>query len=208
MFDSYLDGCAERDQVRSIRFHLNYCDACRRELELAQAVQSDLRSLRRKQVPAELALALRVRLSQELHNDWISRWRVRFENSLKPLLVPATGGVLVAVICFGLLLGSNTMPLPPVGRPDVPLALVTPPRLRELPAINFNTDDDQLVVMTRVNSLGKVVGYEVISGSISPEIRYQLDRLIYFSVFEPATTFGTPTDGKVLLSLSRITVRG
>jgi hypothetical protein len=208
MFDSYLDGCAERDELKAIRFHLVYCEACRRELELAEAIQADLHTLRHKQVPSELALALRVKLSQELHDDWVSRWKVRFENSLKPLLVPASGGVLAAIVCFGLLLGSSSMPLPPVGRPDVPLTLVTPPRLRELPPINFNTDDDQLVVMTRVNSLGKVVGYEVISGSISPELRYQLDHLIYFSVFEPATTFGTPTDGKVLLSLSRITVRG
>ena len=159
-------------------------------------------------MPADLSLKLRVRLSHLLHDDWVSRWKIRFENSLKPLLIPASGGVVMAIICFGLILGSSSMPLPPVGRPDVPLALVTPPRLRELPPINFNTDDDQLVVMTRVNALGHVVGYEVVSGSISPELRYHLDRLIYFSVFEPATTFGTPTDGKVLLALSRITVRG
>ena len=85
---------------------------------------------------------------------------------------------------------------------------ITPPRLRELPPINFNTDDDQLVVLTRVSAAGHVLSYEVVSGQVSPEVRYNLDRLIYFSVFEPATTFGTPTDGKVLLSLSRITVRG
>ena len=209
MFASYLDGGSGRDQVKSVRFHLNYCDACRRELEMAQSIQSDLRGLRRRRIPPYLSLELRVRLSQFLHNDWVTRWKIRFENTLKPLLLPAAGGVAFAVICLGVLLGSNSMALPAVRRPDVPLALVTPPRLRELPPIDFNTDDDQLVVMTRVSAAGQVMSYEVVSGgSISPEVRYHLDRLIYFSVFEPATTFGTPTDGKVLLALSRITVRG
>ena len=208
MFASYLDGGSGRDQVRSVRFHLNYCDACRRELEMAQDIQSDLRGLRRRRIPPHLSLQLRVQLSQYLHNDWVTRWKIRFENSLQPLLFPAAGGVIIAMICFGCLLGSNPLPLLSGQRPDVPLALVTPPRLLELPPINFNTDDDQLVVMTRVNASGHVMSYEVVSGSISPEIRYRLDRLIYFSVFEPATTFGTPTDGKVLLALSRITVRG
>jgi hypothetical protein len=209
LFAGYLDGGSGRDQVKSVRFHLNYCDACRRELEMAQAIQSDLRALRRRRMPAELSLALRVHLSQLLHDDWVTRWRIRLENSLKPLLLPAAGGVIIAMICFGCLLGSNPLPLLSGQRPDVPLALVTPPRLLELPPIDFNTDDDQLVVMTQVSAAGQVMSYEVVSGgSISPEVRYHLDRLIYFSVFEPATTFGTPTDGKVLLALSRITVRG
>jgi hypothetical protein len=177
-------------------------------LERAQNIQAELRSMPRRRIPPDVSLVLRVRLSQFLHDDWISRLRIQFENTLKPLLVPAAGGVLAAVVCFGLLLSSQTMPLPPVARPDVPIALATPPRLRELPPINFNTDDDQVVVMTRVSAAGQVLGYEVVSGPISPEIRYNLDRLIYFSVFEPATTFGTPTGGMVLLSLSRITVRG
>ena len=208
MFTDYLDGTCDRDQLKSIRYHLDYCDSCRGELERLQSIQSELRRLPRRRIPPDLALELRVRLSQYLHDDWVSRWQVRFENSLKPLLFPATGGVLAAVLCFLFLLSANPMKLPAVQRPDVPISLVTPPRLRELPPINFNTDDDQLVLITRVNAAGHVISYEVVSGAISPQVRYNLDRLIYFSVFEPATTFGTPTDGKVLLSLSRITVRG
>jgi hypothetical protein len=208
MFTDYLDGTCDRGQLKSIRYHLDNCDSCGGELERLQSIQSELRALPRRRIPPDLSLELRVRLSQYLHDDWVSRWQVRFENSLKPLLFPATGGVLAAVICFAFLLSANPMKLPAVQRPDVPISLVTPPRLRELPPINFNTDDDQLVLMTRVNAAGHVTSYEVVSGEISPQVRYNLDRLLYFSVFEPATTFGTPTDGKVFLSLSRITVRG
>jgi hypothetical protein len=53
-----------------------------------------------------------------------------------------------------------------------------------------------------------VKGYRVLSGQNSPELMQRLDRMIYFSVFQPATAFGKPTDGEVVLSLRRITVRG
>ena len=206
LFSGYLDDSCKQSQIKSIRFHLEHCAACRFELDRLQTIQSDLRNMPRRRISPELALRLRVLLSQHLHNDWLGRLRVRLDNSLRPLFVPALGGVFTAVVLFGLLMGSNAVP--PITYPDVPLALATPPRLRELPPMNFNTDDDHIVLLTRVDAAGRVMSYEVISGHISPELRYNLDRLMYYSVFDPATTFGMPTNGKVLLSLSRITVRG
>jgi hypothetical protein len=90
----------------------------------------------------------------------------------------------------------------------VPLQLVTPPRVRELAPINFNTGDQPVVLLTQIDAAGRVMSYRVLSGHLSPEISRDLDRLIYFSLFDPATTFGKPTDGQVVLSLRRITVRG
>ena len=55
---------------------------------------------------------------------------------------------------------------------------------------------------------GQVLDYKVISGQDSPEMMQHLDRIIYFSVFQPATMFGKPTNGHMVLSLRRITVRG
>jgi hypothetical protein len=52
------------------------------------------------------------------------------------------------------------------------------------------------------------MGYRVLSGPSSPELIDRLDRIIYFSTFQPATMFGRPTDGQMVLSLRRITVRG
>ena len=205
-FTDYLDDRCDRDQLRSIRFHLGYCGSCRQELARHESVRSELRALPRLQIPADLALQLRVRISQRAHSHLLSRLRVHFENALQPLLIPASGGVLTAIISFGLIMGSNFVP--PARMPDVPLAIVTPPRLRELPPINFNTDDKQVVLLTQVDAAGRVMSYRVLSGQVTPELAHQLDRLIFFSVFDPATTFGKPTDGQVVLSLRRITVRG
>lgn len=205
-FSDYLDDRCGREQLRSIRFHLSFCGSCRKELERLQAVQAELRALPRRRVPADLALRLRVEMSQRMHQNLLGRLWVRFENAFRPLLLPASGGLLTAVIFFGLIMG--TAFVPEVTLPDVPIAIVTPPRLRELPPINFNTGDQAVVLLTQIDAAGRVMSYRVLSGQLSPELSHSLDRVIYFSVFDPATTFGRPTDGQVVLSLRRITVRG
>jgi hypothetical protein len=114
--------------------------------------------------------------------------------------------VLAAVIFFGLIMGSQVVPVTNI--PDVPLQFTTPPRVQELAPIDFNTGDQPVVVLTSVNAGGRAMGYKVLSGQHSPELMQRLDQLIYFSLFQPATMFGKPTDGQVVLSLRRITVRG
>jgi len=205
-FSDYLDGFSSREQLRSIRFHLGFCGSCREELEHLQVIGAELRDLPRRQVPPELALRLRVRASQRLHRKLLRGFSLWFENALRPLLIPASGGLLTAIVFFGIIMGSSFVPAATL--PDVPLHLVTPPRVKELAPINFNTGDQPVVLVTQIDAEGRVMSYRVLSGQLSPEISRDLDRLIYFSLFDPATTFGKPTDGQVVLSLRRITVRG
>jgi anti-sigma factor RsiW len=205
-FSDYLDGRCEREPIRSIRFHLTYCASCREELERYRMVQTDLRALPRRRVPPELALRLRVQISQHLHRNLLGRLWVRLENTLQPLLLPASGGVLTAIVFFGLIMGWQVVPT--TGSPDVPLRISTPARVRSLAPINFGNSDQSVVVVTWIDAEGQVIGYRVLSGKQSPELMRYLDHMIYFSLFDPATTFGKPTDGQVVLSLRRITVRG
>ncbi len=205
-FSDYLDRQCGLDTLRSIRFHLAYCEACRKELGQWESNQAELRALPRRRVPPELALRLRVQLSRQMHRQFLSQLWVRLENALQPLLLPVSGGVLAAIVCFFLFMGSR--PMPANDTPDVPLQLVTPPRVRVLAPIDFNTGDKPVVLVTRIDAAGRVLGYRILSGQNSPELLHQLDRMIYFSTFQPATTFGMPTDGQVVLSLRRITVRG
>jgi len=65
-----------------------------------------------------------------------------------------------------------------------------------------------VIVVVPVDAGGRAMGYRVLSGATSPELLRQLDRVIYFSNFQPATWYGQPTDGQFVLSLRRITVRG
>jgi len=205
-YSDYLDGLCDPQALKSIRFHLTYCGCCRRELELWETMQADLRSLPRFQVHAELALRLRVAASRALHRNPLGRLGVWIGNALQPVLLPASGGVLAAIVCFCLIMGSLVVPV--TKTPDVPLGFPTPPRVRALPAFDFDAGDAHVVVAARIDAGGRAMGYRVLSGENSPQLTYQLDRVIYFSNFQPATWFGRPTAGQVVLSLWRITVRG
>jgi hypothetical protein len=205
-FSPYVDGECDRDVRRSVQFHLNYCLSCREELGRWRELQAALRGLPRRQVPAQLALKVRVLLSQELHRNLLGRLAVRFENALQPLLLPASAGILTAVICFGIIMGSAT---PAVSNtPDVPMQFVTPPRIATLWPLDFNTGDQPLVLVTQIDASGRVTDYQVLSGQRSPELTYRLNRMMCYSLFRPATMFGKPTHGRMVLSLRRITVRG
>src|SRR3989454_5885661 len=124
-FSDYLDGVCSRDTLRSLRYHLSYCSACDEELQRWQAMQADLRALPRRRAPQKYALKLRVSLSQELHRNLLGRLRVHLENALRPVLLPASAGVvLTAIICFGLIMEWRVTPAaqlphrpPPLGAP-------------------------------------------------------------------------------------------
>ncbi|MGA2985769.1 MAG: zf-HC2 domain-containing protein [Terriglobia bacterium] len=205
-FSDYLDDLSAPEARKSIRYHLSFCEVCREQLEQWQSIREELHALPRRQVPPELALRLRVQMSQRLHKNLLAPLWVRLEDALKPLLIPATGGVLTAVICFCLIMGSQVVPI--TNLPDVTVQLVTPARVQALAPMDFNTGDNSLVLVTQIDAVGRVKGYRVLSGEHSPELMHRLDRMIYFSIFQPATMFGKPTDGEVVLSLRRITVRG
>lgn len=205
-FSDYVDGLCSQETVRSVRYHLRYCGSCRKELEWAQALQTELRALPRHRVPALPDLRLKVRVSQELNRNVLGKLIVRLDNMFRGRLLPAGGGLAAAVFFFCLILGSEAVPVNP--RPDVPLSFVTPPQVLTLAPLDFSTGDRAVIVVTYIDSTGHVMSYRVLSGQRSPELMHNLDRLIYFSQFSPATTFGQPTDGRVILALKQITVRG
>lgn len=205
-FSDYVDGRCDFEARRSLRYHLSVCPKCRRELDLLRAAQSDLNGLPEKTVPGEVIVRLHVALSQHLHQNLLGRIGVYLENALKPLLLPASAGVFTAIICFGLILGSQVIPA--AGVPDEPVAISTPPRVRALGPLNFFAGDKDVVLVTHVDDVGRVTYYQILSGQHSPALVQRLDRLMYFSNFQPATSYGRPTEGQVVLCLHRITVRG
>lgn len=204
-FSDYLDGVCDLETRRSVRYHLDHCVSCRAELELSRTLQADLRALPVANVSPETALRLRVALSQYLHRNLLGRVVMFAENAIRPLMFPASAGVLTAVLCFGLIMGSSFVPM--ASPPDEPAAVSTPPRVRALGPINLSTDE-QSVVLAHVDDMGRVTYYQILSGEESPALMQRLDRMMYSSNFQPAKMYGKPTDGQVVLSLRRITVRG
>jgi hypothetical protein len=203
-FSEYIDGECAAEAIHSIRYHLSHCVPCTSELERYEALQTQLRGLSRQQVSPDLALRLRVHVSHELHRDFFQRVRVHLENIFRPVLFPSVAGSLLALICIALMLGAEAPQSSSV--PDVPF--VTPPRVQVLPPVDLDAGAQPLVLVTYVNAQGRVTNYKIISGQQTPGVIQRLDQMMYYSLFQPATSFGQPTSGQVVLSFRTITVRG
>jgi hypothetical protein len=191
-------------------------DSCRRCASYfigLQRTQEMVGSLGRKPAPPDLALKLRVALSQELANSRRSRWdslRVRWENVFNAVMVPATGGLVTTIVMFGLLI-NFLVPAQVAGANDVPTTFYTPPQLQSTPfevAIDPSRPEP-LIVEAYIGADGRVQDYRILSGGDSPgAVLSDLKNMLIFATFRPATSFGRPTTGRAILAFSKIQVKG
>jgi hypothetical protein len=163
--------------------------------------------------PPELALRLKVAVSQQLaasrHNRWESL-QVRCENALNAFMFPAAGGLVSAVLFFGLLIGV-LVPVHLSGGNDPPTMLYTPPEMTLAPfgLESGNSNGDAILVEAVIDSHGRVEDYRVLNGSSGPkELSAEMKNALIFTQFRPATSFGVPTSGRVVISFSNINVGG
>jgi hypothetical protein len=212
LFSPYLDGAVTGAQMRDLSQHLEACAGCRQEYDSLYLTQQLLSKAGRRKAPADLALKLRVAISQEVARS--KRWRldglmVRLENALNAFMVPATAGLGTAVVTFLLLMGFLA-PLQ-ADNPDVPLMLYTAPQLQQsfLGAALDSISDDSLVIEAYVDSRGRVEDYRILSNpKDATALLPQVKNMLIFTTFRPATSMGRPTPGRAVLSFSRISVKG
>jgi Putative zinc-finger len=216
LFSPYLDGAVSGKQMRAISEHLKRCAQCSREYALLTHSQHLLSALGRKQAPRDLALRLRVAISQEaaaVRRPYLSGVWMRLQNALDAVIVPAAIGAVAAVVVFGLLLGFFALPSPlQASSEDVPLMFYTPPRLQSSGLTGMGVgsiNTDSLVVEAYVDASGRVEDYRILSGpKDSDKILPELNRTLILTTFRPATQFGRPTSGRAVLTFSKINVRG
>lgn len=169
---AFIDGrLRERERARIVR-HLNECQTCSTVFEQQRLVRSALQGLSPVKPPAHLRTALQVSASRErqaasngaessLRRLW-NRWLLRLDDSMRPITLPATGGLLSSIILFGALsftIGTTT----PVSNYEVPVlyadhwgANLVPVQLRSSVVLTLNLDGK-----------GRITDYEVRDGSAS-----------------------------------------
>jgi len=212
-FTPYLDGAGVSAEMRMMHEHLEQCAECRTELRRLQRTQQLVAGLGRKPAPPELALRLQVALSQASRQSLQSRWeslQVRWSNTLNAFMLPATAGVISAVLFFGLIIGYIAVPVPVEASSDVVPMLYTPPQLSSSPFLaTIGRIDGSLVVETYVDANGRVQDYRIISAPEGTEKMIpQLDNMLIFTTFRPALNLGRPTASRVVLSFSGVDVKG
>lgn len=216
LFSPYLDGAVTGRQMRDLSRHLETCSACQQQYVSMRQTQQLLARVGPRKAPPDLALKLRVAISQEAAR---SRRRqldgvlTRLQNVVDVFMVPATAGLAATVVIFVVLMGFLA-PLQ-ADHSDVPLMLYTAPRLQQsafgtaLDSIN----DDSLVIEAYVDSNGRVQDYRILSDSkadnaLLSQVKKNMLIFTTFTTFRPATSMGRPTTGRAVLSFSRVSVKG
>ncbi|MBZ5667519.1 MAG: zf-HC2 domain-containing protein [Acidobacteriia bacterium] len=214
LFSPYLDGRVSGSEMRALTRHVEQCAGCEREYVAMQRTQQLLSGLGPKKAPADLALKLRVAISREASQKrrTYEGVLVRLQNALDAFMVPATAGLVSAVLFFGLLLGFFALPAElRASSGDVPLMLYTGPQL-ERSAFGTslgNMGDDGVVIEAYVDANGRVEDYRILSQPADAEaVLPQLKNLLIFTTFRPALSMGRPTTGTAVLSFSKISVKG
>jgi hypothetical protein len=215
LLSPYLDGAVTGNEMRAVQAHLDACAGCMREYKLLRQTQQLLTSIGRVQEPLDLGLKLRLAISREAAQARRPRYedlRMRMENALNVFMVPATAGLICALLIFGLVTAILAMPGQlQANNEDVPLVLNTGPELQQSV---FGTTlsamrTDSLVIEAYVDRNGRVQDYKILSDpGESQELLPQVKRMLIFTTFRPAMSMGRPISSRAVLSFSRISVRG
>jgi hypothetical protein len=212
MLSAYLDGAITGRQMYSLDQHLQSCSACEQQYESLVRMQALLSNVGRPKAPEDLSLKLRLALSHEAARRRQPLWGnlgLRFENTLRAFMVPATAGVVATIVIFGVLMGFIT----PVqaNTSDVPLMFFTNPELQQTGfGVSLGTiNEDSLVIEAYVDANGRVQDYRILSDPDKlQELPHQVKNMLIFTTFRPATWMGSPRPGTAVLSFSKISVKG
>ena len=233
----FLDRKLAEEERGNVSTHLESCPACTARLQSMQSLRAALRLMGQAPVPAALATQLRVLASHERLRHasgsafatrlryWGERLDLLFQNMMRPMAVPLAGGLLSALLLFGMLVPklvfhhdfSDDLQLSLASDPEghlveslpgegSPIWLWKGGSVRLEPVGDaVESGSDSTVLELTIDEYGRVASYSVNRGQLTPE----MESLILFSRFTPASFFGKNTWGKVRVSFSRLKhVRG
>ena len=213
-FSPYLDGALSGREMRALEDHLGACPRCSRHFLSLQQAQRRVAGLGRRPAPPELELRLRLAISREAASSPRHRLEAvfaRLEDALSAFMVPATAGLLSAVVFFGLLMGFFALPDSFRSSDGSTVSsFYTPPELTASPFTAGLSNNGSFVIEAVIGPDGRVQDFRIISAPEreAPGTLPQLKNALIFSTFRPATAFGRPTTGRVVLSFANISVRG
>ncbi len=171
-----------------------------------------LRRLPPRVPPPALSTSLRVIASRERQRSmkrgawgsfisWLDRTRLTVPDMLRPLALPAAGGVFSAVVLFSMWVVPTYPMLDKIGG-DIPTSLTTSVDIEQpLKATGLT---ETVLVDVDVDDQGRMVDYQIVSGQSAisdPAKRRRVENLLLFMRFTPATTFGMPMAGKARVRL-------
>jgi hypothetical protein len=200
MVVAHLDECREcslhRSEVRSLRTGLKHLP----EMSVSPMMSTRLRVIASRERSRQ---ALRRDLAARM-TEWRSRAKLLFDNLLRPVAVPAAGGMLASFLCFGVIV--DTLHYHPEWQNDIPIGLYTQVAIDD--ASPFSVNGKDVMVQLTIDKNGAVTDFEIPQGTDSPDQLREIGNLVLYSSFIPATHDGQPVTGKILVNIHHINIRG
>jgi hypothetical protein len=215
-FGTYLDSAMSGVEMQAIAAHLEFCVPCGREFAELRLLQQRLGELGTAPAPERLQQQLRETLALErergTHLAWRCRAQLAWKSWLAPLALRVSGGLLAALVLAGGLGWLFAAPLvSSVQANDENMAHLVSPRYlySQVPAQPIKTRHDvPVVVEALVDTQGRVYDYQIVAGPQDPAVQMKVQQNLLASVFTPATAFGVPVRGQVVVTYSGVMVRG
>lgn len=211
---AYNDGELRRSDHSRLMAHLRRCDSCASSFEQRSTVRSELGALPKPLPPDHLAIGLRVIASRERQNieqtrgsrlrlRW-DRWKFRVEQMMRPLTIPAAGGLISSMIlfaCFGFTIWSTARPAGyevPIAYTDHAGANLVPVQLRSAVVLTMSLDGN-----------GHIIDYAVRDGSES--FTGDVSRLQHNNIpvpqFPTVLALAEPVSSDISISLTPLVFR-
>jgi len=215
----YAAGTLDETSHTMVTAHLKDCRECSLHRAEVRSLRTGLKHLPELSVSPLLRTRLRVVASRErsryllrltLSARWKelrSRLKLMFDNLLKPIAIPAIGGLLASSLCFCAIV--DTLQFHPewVAADDIPVGYYTQVAIDDVSPFTNCVGEDLLVQLT-IDRNGQVIGFEVPQGKASPAEMEEIGNLVLYSSFTPAMAFGDRVTGKILVHIQHMNVRG
>jgi hypothetical protein len=213
-FSAYLDGALTGVEMAALSAHFATCAQCASDFKAWRAIQQCLSDLGPAQMPSALQMRLRQTIAAERergsylppHQRALRRWR----SSIAPTALRLSGGLAAALVLAGGLSWMFGAPIDVQANDDAMAHLVAPRYLySQVPPEPIKVDRDApIVVEAMVDSKGRVYDFSILNGPRNPQVLARLEDNLMASVFRPATAFGVPIKGHVVLTYMGVLVRG
>lgn len=213
-FSSYLDGALSGVEMGQMADHLHACAECAAEFEAWRTMQSALAAIGPARPPAglqkQLQLALGVERARGTYLPLSGRVARVWETSVAPLAVQTAGGMVAAVLLLAGLFRLFGPGVEVQANDDRMAHLVGPHYMySQVPLMPVQTGRDVPVLIdAKVDTRGRVYDYTILDGPRDTAVRLQVEQNLLSSVFKPATVFGVPVDGHVMVTYTGVSVRG
>lgn len=215
----FAAGTLDSEHSLMVEAHLDECRECRLRRAEVRSLSTGLKHLP-KMMPSPLlrtglsVIASRERSRQMLRRtlalrfaEFRSRMKLLFDNVLRPLAIPAMGGMLASSLCFGVIV--DTLQFHPDWKgDDIPVGYHWQVAIDDVTPFSDCAGKDVLVQLT-IDRDGNVIGFEVPQqGTVTPDEMKEIGNFVLYSSFSPAMAFGDRVSGKILVQIQHLKVRG